>query len=331
LLAGTVTAPGQIALVEVPEPQLDSAQGAPQIIFQPEVTCLCGSDIPFFDGSPEVPTASIGQSLHEMVGTVVDTDGNRFQAGARVLAVPVDQRGLSERFALDETRAIPVTPGQPDEHLMLAQPLGTVLFALKKLPPVLDADVAVVGQGPIGQMFCAALRNLGARHIIGIDPIPERLARSRDMGATATICNADEDPLQTVIDITGGSLPDIVIEAVGHTDQALNLCIRLCRHAGRILYFGVPPETIDGVRWRDLMQKNLTVHTSINPSFERDFPLAMRWIAESRIDLMGLITHRFPLSQIQTAFETFKQRRDGALKVVVEFPSYAGGPTHSIV
>jgi threonine dehydrogenase-like Zn-dependent dehydrogenase len=113
-----------------------------------------------------------------------------------------------------------------------------------------------------------------------------------------------------------------VIEAVGHGEQALNLCIALCRHGGRILYFGVPPETIDGVRWRDLLQKNLTVHTSINPSFERDFPLAMRWITESRIDLMDLITHRFPLSEIQTAFETFKYRKDGALKVAVEFPAY---------
>lgn len=329
MLAGTVTGPGQIALVEVPEPQLDSAAAAPQIIFQPEVTCLCGSDIPFFDGSPEVPAASIGHSLHEMVGTVVATNGQRFQAGARVLAVPLDQRGLYERFALDQNRAIPLVPGQPDEHLMLAQPLGTVLFALKKLPQLLDADVAVVGQGPIGQMFNAALRNLGARHIIGIDPLPERLEHSRDMGATATICNADADPLHAIRKITGGQLPDIVIEAVGHGDQALNLCITLCRPAGRILYFGVPPETIDGVRWRDLMQKNLTVHTSINPSFERDFPLAMRWIAESRIDLTGLITHRFPLSQIQTAFETFKHRRSGALKVVVEFPSYTGRPTHS--
>ena len=328
MLAGEFTAPQQVNLVEVPEPTLSAEHGTGQIIFQPEITCLCGSDIPFFDHSPDFPTALVGHSLHEMVGTVIETNGQRFQAGERVLAVPVQQRGLYERFVLDETRAIPLTAGQPDEHLMLAQPLGTVLYALKKLPNLLDLDVAVVGQGPIGQMFCAAVRNLGARRIIGIDPIAERLVHSQQMGATATICNAGEAPQQTLAQFADGQLPDVVIEAVGHGEQALNLCIALCRPGGRILYFGVPPEVIDGVEWRELQQKNLTVHSSINPSFERDFPLAMRWIAESRINLMSLITHRFPLSEIQTAFETFKYRRDGALKVAVEFPAYTHHSEH---
>ena len=83
----------------------------------------------------------------------------------------------------------------------------------------------------------------------------------------------------------------------------------------------MPPEKIE-VRWRDLLFKNLTVHTSINPDFARDFPLAMRWIGEGRINVKPLITHRFPLEQIQEAFEVFLEKRDGALKVLVEFPSW---------
>ena len=59
----------------------------------------------------------------------------------------------------------------------------------------------------------------------------------------------------------------------------------------------------------------------MNPDFERDFPLAMRWIAEGRIDLSALITHHYPLSEAQKAFETFRDRRDGALKVIIEFPA----------
>ena len=46
----------------------------------------------------------------------------------------------------------------------------------------------------------------------------------------------------------------------------------------------------------------------------------MRWIGEGRIDLSALVTHRFPLVKIQTAFETFRDRKDGAQKVLVEFP-----------
>ena len=256
-----------------------------------------------------------------MVGTVADTTGRRFKKGDKVLAVPVAQVGLFERFALSEERAIPLDPRRPPEAALLAQPLGTVIFALKKLPPVLDLDVAVVGQGPMGQIWCAVLRNLGAREIIAVDPLDSRLRRSPGFGATATVNPARQDSAAEVARITGGVLADLVIEAVGHENQALNLCVDLCRKNGRILYFGVPQDKIDGIRWRDLFFKNISVHTTVNPDFARDFPLAMRWIGEGRIDLSPLITHRFPLRDIQKAFETFRDKTDGALKVMVKFPA----------
>ena len=325
MLAGSITTPNRIDLIDVPEPTL-SQNGTPEIIFQPEITCLCGSDLPFFTMNGEYPL-QLGHSLHEMIGSVVATNGKRYKTGDRVLAVPFEQLGLFERFALPEDRAIPLDTRVPEEQAMLAQPFGTVVCALKKLPNMIDKDVAVVGAGPIGQLFVAGLRNLGARHIISIDKLASRLKTSPKMGATETVCNLHDDPVDAVRDILCGELPDVVIEAVGHQDQTLNLCIELCKPFGRILYFGVPPETIDGVRWREVLIKNLTIHTSVNPSFERDFPLAMRWIGEGRVDLSPLITHRFPLAEIQTAFETFRDRSDGALKVIIEFPSYSAQAT----
>ena len=68
------------------------------------------------------------------------------------------------------------------------------------------------------------------------------------------------------------------------------------------------------------MLKNITIHASINPDFKRDFPLAMRWIAEKRVDVSPIITHRFPVTDIQAAFELFHQRCDGSLKVFIDYP-----------
>ena len=116
-------------------------------------------------------------------------------------------------------------------------------------------------------------------------------------------------------------MADLVIEAVGHENQALNLCIDLCRRQGRIHYFGVPPQLIDGIRWRDLLMKNLALTTSVGPDFTRDFPLAMQWIGEGRIDVGPLVTHSFSLNEIQTAFEIFSDRKDGACKVLIRFPA----------
>jgi threonine dehydrogenase-like Zn-dependent dehydrogenase len=321
LLAGHIQARGKISLVEIPEPSLTDPGTEPgQILFEPHLTCLCGSDLPYFDSSHTEYPQPVGYSLHEMVGTVVATTGQRFKAGDRVLAVPIRQRGLYERYTLSEERAIPLDHRRPPEQALLAQPLGTVIYALKKLPSVLDKDVVIVGQGPIGQLFNASLRNLGARQIIGVDKLASRLAMSEKMGATATIDSSREDPAEAVRRFTGGTLADVVVEAVGHEDQALNVCIDLCAKFGRILSFGVPPERIDALRWKDLFYKNITVHTSVDPDFSRDFPLAMRWICEGRIDLSALLTHRFPLAKIQTAFETFRDRVDGAQKVLVDFP-----------
>lgn len=324
MFAGRFVDRRKVEILQVPDASLTDG-GAGEILFEPELTCLCGSDLPFFDGDfegheIEYPSPP-GKSLHEMIGTVLETNGTKFKAGQRVLAVPFEQLGFFERYTLPENRAIPLDDRVPDEEALLAQPFGTVVWALKKLPNMIDLDVAVVGQGPIGQMFNAGLRNLGARHIIGIDPLPQRLEASAAMGATAVVQNDDTNAAAAVREILGGKLPDVVVEAVGHRAQALNQCIDLCCYGGHILYFGVPPDTIDGIRWKAGMHKNLTYLTSVHPDFERTFPLAMQWIAEGRVDLKPLLTHRFDLDAIQAAFDTFRDRREAAQKVLVEFPA----------
>ena len=79
MLAGKFVSTRKVELVEIDEPNLDGVEPG-HIIFQPEMTCLCGSDLPFFDGDFEghdIPYPQpFGKSLHEMVGTVVATNGN---------------------------------------------------------------------------------------------------------------------------------------------------------------------------------------------------------------------------------------------------------------
>ncbi len=324
MLAGQFSAPRKVELIEIEEPQLDPNESG-QIIFQPEMTCLCGSDLPFFDGDfegHEIPYPQpVGKSLHEMVGTVIATNGTRWKPGQRILTVPEEQMGLWERYVVSEDRSMALDDRLSDELAMLAQPFGTVVWALKKLPNMIDRDAVVLGLGPIGQMFVTGLRNMGARKIIGIDPIPERTELAKTMGATDVITAKGIDSEEQVKDILDGELADVTIEAVGHKAQAFNDAVLLTKEHSDILYFGVPPWPLDNVHLRDAMLKNLRINTSLHPDFERTFPLAMQWIAEGRVDLSPLLTHRFLLSQIQEAFDVFRDRREGAIKVLVEFPA----------
>ena len=318
MLAGLITQRRKIELIDHPEP-VPGKSG--EIIFQPEISCLCGSDVPYFVAEhPEYPL-QVGLSLHEMVGTVLWADGSRFREGQKVLAVPTNHVGIFERFAISENLVVPLDLRRPLEEMIVSQPLGTVLYGLRMLPNLLGWNVVVVGQGPIGLLFTGALRNLGAKQIIGIDRIPSRLGLSKRMGATAVVNVEQEDPIAAVADLTGGAMADLVVEAVGHEHQALNLCVDLSHRQGRIHFFGMAPQIVDGLRWRDLFFKNLTLTTSVGPDFARDFPLAIQWIGEGRIDVKPLVTHSFPLSEIQTAFETFSDRKDGACKVLIRFPA----------
>ncbi len=192
-----------------------------------------------------------------MIGRVVDTNGDRFQVGDQVLCVPNRQQGLSERFRVTEQQAILVDPRPAVDRALLAQPLGTVLFALRKLPNLIDENVVVVGQGPMGQLFNIALRQLGARQIIAVDQIADRLEVSPRTGATHTVNSSQQDPVKAVEDITQGEGARFVVEAVGHREQVLNLCAEICKPFGTVLFFGVPPKSIDNFSIYTVFWKNL--------------------------------------------------------------------------
>ena len=320
MYAGHFYEPTKVKLVDVPEQTLDNTlleDKGSRIVFQPELACLCGSDLTYFEGNYDEFSPQVGQSLHEMIGTVVDTDGDRFQPGDKVLVVPVEHFGFFERYVVNQARAIPVDERPLPEHALMAQPLGTVLCALKKLPNVIDKTVVVMGQGPMGQLWNVALRNLGARDIIGVDLLQSRLDISPQMGATATINASQTDPVDALHEMTNGRMADLVVEVVGHREQVLNTCIKLARPSTTILFFGVPTEKIDGINFKEMFWKNISIVNSVGPSFETDFPLAMKWIAEKRVDVAPIISCRYPVQESQEAFDVFF-RKEGVIKVLLD-------------
>jgi threonine dehydrogenase-like Zn-dependent dehydrogenase len=314
--AGQITAPGRIDLVDVEEPGRPSHG---EVVVALETACVCGSDVALFSERQPAYPLPPGLSLHEMVGRIVASDSRGFAMGDRVLAMPPALRGCFERLRLADTRLVKIDDAIRNDEAVLSQPLATVLSALSALPNVIGAEVAVVGQGPIGLLFNACLSNLGAARIIGVDALEARVAGSREFGATDAVRAHGDDAVAQVAAATNGATPDLVVEAVGHEQQAFNLCAALCREGGRLLYFGVPPARIDGVAWESAFRKNLTIHTSTPTDLRPFVNIALQWIRRRRVDVERLITHRYRLADIQRAFETYRDRRDGALKVMIDF------------
>lgn len=304
-------------MIEAPTPELNGDPG--QVLLAPSLGCLCGSDIPFFNGDDPRFDPGPAHSLHEMIGTIVASTSDRYNEGDRILYKPDQQDGLCQRIVVPEEEAVPLLPGLADEQSVLSQPLGTVVCALRKLPNLLNVRAAVVGLGPIGQLFCSTLGSMGASRIIGVDPLAYRREAALKMGATEVIDSA-ADPVDAVTGLMDGAC-DLVVEAVGHHEFALNLAIELCRHKGSVLQFGIPPVHSGDIEFEQLYRKNITLYTSCFPDPLTDYPLAMRWIRDGDIDIDPLVTHRFGLEDVQPAFEHYRDRRDGALKVFIQFPA----------
>jgi L-iditol 2-dehydrogenase len=240
--AGQIVGPGRVEIVSIPAPEPREGQ----IRVRPTIGCLCGSDLPYFladSANPmmhgRVPPLAPSLSLHELIGVVDASRSPEYAEGDRVLALPYEHYGLAEAFLSEPARAVPLPPEARGDHLVLAQPLGTIVHALNKFGRLINQNVVVVGQGPIGLLFTGLLTRLGVRRLIALELLPERRAAARRMGATHVLDPRETGPAEAVPALTEGQGADLVVEAVGEP-ETLAGCIDLIRRGGVILAFGVP-------------------------------------------------------------------------------------------
>ena len=319
-----VIAPGQAVFVETPIPELKPGHA----LVRTRRLSLCGSDIWMIDHSlrhkyPFPP----GTSGHEMIGVVeaVAPPNGTLQPGDVALTLVIGHQSMSEYYLAPVEHVLPLPPGKPIEHLLQAQQLGTVIYASKRLPNLLDKSVAVIGQGSAGLWFDLMARRMGARQVIGIDLQAHRLAIAPRYGATHVLQNDEQDAVEGIAELTCGGMADIVIEAAGEI-SAINLAIDLACEQGFILYFGVPRtqgEPTISFAFERFFTKNLLAQSVVNAMIEPNQSssrLALEWIATGIADPAPMLTHHFPFDQVLDAYELQRTRDEGAVKIVIDMP-----------
>jgi threonine 3-dehydrogenase len=317
MLAGQITGSRCLEMLEIPIPEIENGE----MLVQLHVGSICGSDLPYFlfdTSHPALTGASAPLpptlSLHELFGVVTQSRNEQFSEGDRVLALPtIQHRGLAEYFVSSDDRAV-LLPNGHVNHLVVSQPLGTVVHAWQKLPQGLETAV-VLGQGPIGQLFTALLRQKGVGRVIAVDLLPERLELSTRMGATHTVSGNAAEVAAAIETITEGKLVDLAVEAIGKEDT-LNLAAKLVRRNGTLLAFGLPHKYNYDFAFHDFFWNEGQLICSLGPTVA-DFRAAVDLISNGVIDVTPLVTHTFPLSRAQEAFTLFADRADGVLKVLL--------------
>lgn len=315
---------GRIACEQAPVPELRDGE----VLVRTELAAICGSDLHVvYDGMTHMPhPCPHGYPGHEGLGEVVESRSPKFKPGAKVLTCP--STAFSRCFAdyqvlpADECHALPAYRGSM-EHLLMAQQLGTTIFALRQMPAdVVGKTVMVMGQGSAGNFLAYNLKRAGAAKVIVSDKTDARLAASKVFGADVALKAEPESVKQAVMEHTGGRGVDYLVDAVGHADAFLQ-AVELVRENGSMLWFGLP-DTRNPIPFSfyDFFRKKLRTFSTYGAQLEPDgasFRLALDLIAGGQIDVTKMVTHRFSIEQIDKAMQIALDRSDNAGKVVVTF------------
>jgi threonine dehydrogenase-like Zn-dependent dehydrogenase len=237
---------------------------------------------------------------------------------------------------------VKIPAGMPDDQaLFLGDIFPTGWQAAVQCDIQPEDTVAIWGAGPVGQFTIRSAVLLGAKQVIAIDRLPERLSMAQAGGAIP-VNFEEESVIERLQDLTYGKGPDKCIDAVGleahvgmkHLDSfydrakqtlmlesdrphVLREMIYVCRPAGVLSVPGVYGGLIDKFPMGALMQKGLTVRTGQTHVNKWAHDL-LRRIVEGDIDPSFVVTHTASLEQGPDLYKTFRDKEDGCIKVVLK-------------
>jgi threonine dehydrogenase-like Zn-dependent dehydrogenase len=245
------------------------------------------------------------------------------------------------RVPMADTTHVKIPDGLTDEQVLFLGdifPTGWQAAVNCDIQP--DDTVAIWGAGPVGQMAIRSAVLLGAKQVVVIDRVPERLAMAKEGGAI-TINFDEESVLDRLKGLTNGKGPEKCIDAVGMESHAtrsfdamydrvkqavmlesdrphvLREMIYVCRPAGILSVPGVYGGLIDKIPFGASMNKGLTWkmgQTHVN----RWTDDLLHRIQEGQIDPSFVITHTVPLEDGPGMYKTFRDKEDGCIKVVLK-------------
>ena len=297
------------------------APGEGEILLKVRGCGVCGSDMGPWKGIPglEYPMKP-GAPGHEVFGTVeaLGSGVGGLRPGDPVTAL--SYRAYSE---YDLARAADVVPLPPAlaSRVVLGEPVACAVNVAHRAG-VKEGDVVVLlGTGFLGALLLQLLNLPGA-------PSPSRIvtvSRRRLSEEMAERLGVDEsltyedDVHNRVGAATGGGMADVVIEATGK-QRPLDLGGELTRVRGRLIVAGYHqdgPRTVNMQLWNWRGIDVVNAHERDPEIYKRGMEEGVRLLADGGLDLEPLITHTFPLDEINRAFSTSEERPEGFLKSVV--------------
>ena len=345
-----LTAVGQIAVVDKDIPQ----PGPREAVVKTTASLVCTTDVHIVHGA--IPVQA-GRTLgHESVGVVsaLGSDVEGLSIGDRVVVAAVTpcgrcadcQRGapgqcggmlgayrftaqmdgnMAEYFVVNDAEYnLAVIPNAvtDEQAVYAADMLSTGFAAAVDADLPLGGSAAVFGLGAVGLSAGIGLRLVGAGLLIGVDSDPTRAELARRLGFDLVIDHMLGDPVQQILDATGGSGVDASVEAVGLPETFTN-ALRVARPGGVMVNVGVHGEAGDSltisVADLGLGAGDKRIVVTLCRGGKEWLSRLLRLMENGRVDPTVMTTHRFAFTDIEQAFRLMESKQDGVVKPLITY------------
>jgi len=336
--------PGVVSVrrVAVPKPKRG------QVLIRVQACGVCGSDVHYYR------TGRIGDFVvrkpiilgHECAGVVAGvgagvkglSEGDRVTvepgqtcgkcryckagrynlcADVEFLATPPYDGAFREYFVTRPDYVFKLPTNVDFEEGAMMEPLAVGMHAGLRAQVKPGQSVAVLGCGPIGLVTIQAVRAMGASPVFGVDVDAFRLRKAKKLGAAEAINAKKDDPVAAIRDLTNGGA-DVAIETAGSV-VTTQQCVEVVGPGGVVVWVGLGEETFFPVNVMAAIVKEIDIRGIFR--YANCYPPSIRMVAEGRVDVKSLITHRFPLDAVPEALEFSAHPARNRIKTMITFSS----------
>lgn len=341
---------GKTAVIDKPIPE----PGPGEAVVRTTAALICTSDVHTVKGALPVPAdRTLG---HESVGVIHQLGSalTGFTEGQRVAVNAVTpcytcsycQRGftsqcggplggykytaqidgnMAEYFIVPAAQAnlAPIPDDLTDEQAVYAcDMLSTGFMGAEHAYLQFGETVAIFAQGPVGLCATMGAHLLGAGQIIAVESKPERQILAKQFGADVIVDFTQGDPVEQIMELTGGQGVDAAIEAFGFP-QTFEACVWVTKAGGRVSnigYHGENPSPLQlPLEAFGLGMNDKAIHTGLCPGGSERMNRLFRLMQSGRIDPTPMTTHRFPFDDVERAFDMMSSKQDGIIKPLITF------------
>ncbi|MFB5662376.1 NAD(P)-dependent alcohol dehydrogenase [Alteribacillus sp. HJP-4] len=339
--AAVMNKPGDIniQMLEIPTPKRNEA------LVKVHCIGICGSDIHYYEHG-KIGNYVVKKPIilgHELAGEVVEigegvTDvkiGDRvavepgipcgeckYCKGGRynlcpdvefMATPPID--GAWAEFVAVKSDFLHTLPDHVSfEEGALLEPLSVGVHAMTRGSIGPGDCLLVTGLGPVGLLAIEAAKMYGVTEIYGSDVVANRRELALEMGAAGVIDPSKEDMKNTLLSLTGDTLPNVLVETSGNA-RAVTSSIHMVERGGRLVFVGLPVENEVPIDMLHLVDSEFDVFGVFR--YANTYPKAIQGLDNPLVDVKKVITHSFSLENINQALEVATTQKNSSIKIMI--------------